>query len=105
LHELEDLQRPQSRNFSVEPALDQHVERSVEEQGARARNEFLQNALDGVRTVALLLEAADVLGKRTKCPFARFVRRGEEAIAADATRLRLQPDMRQLVGDEVRRER
>jgi len=52
-----------------------------------------------------LLQPTEVRRERTHRPLVRFGGRGEEAVAADATRLRLQPDMRQLVGDEVRRER
>ena len=105
LHEREDLQGTQGGQLGVEAALDQQVERSVEEQSARAGHEFLHDTFDGVRTVALLLEAANVRRERPHRPRVRLGGGGEEAIAADATRLRLQPDMRQLVGDEMRRER
>ena len=51
------------------------------------------------------VNATQIRRERPHRPRVRLGGGGEKAIAAGATRLRLQPDMRQLVGDEVRRER
>ena len=105
LHERQDLERTQDGQFGVEASLDQQVERGVEEQSARSGYEIRHHAGDGVRTVPLLFDATQIRRERPHRPRVRLGGGGEKAIAAGATRLRLQPNMRQLVGDEVRRER